>query len=125
MTRHADKITNALDATAKPSRRLSANARLETESDGTVTVVLHRTAIARRLPCGRIEARHGGFVTSTTRTWLSSAIQALHGAYRGSASIAGGRFVAGLAGESVEIGSDWAVVGQGRMAPAYAADIAR
>lgn len=125
MTRHASKITNALDSAAKPSRRLAANAVLLTDDDGTVTVVLHRTAIARRLPCGRIEARHGGFITRTTSTWLASAIQALHGAYRGGSSIAGGRFVAGLAGESVEIGEDWTTVGQGRMTAAAMAAIAR
>jgi hypothetical protein len=125
MTRHAQKITNALDAEPKPTRRLAANASLETGADGTVTVVLHGTEIARRLPCGRIEARHGGFATRTTSTWVASAIQALHGAFRATSSIAGGRFVAGFAGESVEIGEDWTHVGQGRMAPQAMAEIVR
>ena len=120
--RHALKISAALSAPARPTRRLSASAQLVTESDGTVVVVLHGHPIARRNPDGALQVRHAGWVTRTTAAWVGSAVHAMATCATGHASTAGGC----LTVDGVPIGKDWTTLAdRGPYAPQYLQDLAR
>lgn len=120
--RHASKISAALSAPVRPTRRLSATASLWSEADGTRTVSLHGHPIARRLPDGTLQVRHAGWRTRTTAAWMGSAVHALATCATGRASTAGGRFTV----DGVEVGKDWTTIAdRGPYAPEYLQDIAR
>lgn len=116
MSRHTDKINNAMrriksDSIGRDETktiRLAANAKLTAHGDGQMVVRLHRTDIAMIDTHGDVYARHGGFITSTTRTWIASALEALTDT-PANASIAKGNFEAwfGNYGNPIDIGEGW------------------
>jgi len=107
--RHQAKIAAAMQADHKPERRLAANAVLLRENDGTMTVRLHQTEIARRNPDGSVNVQSGGFHTRTTAVWLASALAAFTGMPHG-ASIAGGGFTVSNMFGQTEVDSTWTPV---------------
>ena len=126
MNRHTDKIANAIHRIKSDSIgrddtktiRLAANAQLIAHGDGQMVVRLHHTDIAMIDTHGDVYARHGGFITSTTRTWIASALEALTQT-PASASIAKGDFQAwfGVYGTPLNIGEDWTFASGWRSGP--------
>ena len=119
---HSDKITDAIESN-RSRTPVGRNGWVDIDADGTITVRLYDTAIARRLPCGDIKAAHGGFVTGTTQRWISSALWAF-----GAQGVSVTRKIASecMTVDGVAIGEGFGpTVARGRVSPVFIADMAR
>ena len=122
--RHYQKIRDAIrklptGAKADVSRRLSPSAQLIRYADGTLSLKLYNTVVARYhgtdstftdgVAPGTLQAAHGGHRTATTMTWALSALAAFSNGNMFGGSRAKGTFTI----EGVDIGMCLTTVQQG------------